>query len=165
MNLRILSSGGWRQCHLVASTPGCGFCGFPFHFETYFVTHKVPQKPFSLTYYQRRKSVKLKSAVRRGWPSIQWNHSAELEPGNQTRAVSLHQQNGPAAGIPACRRSDITSPLLLKQTPWLSYFLAPTDCFPFRFSLVHISISRLCILLPLLLKYCFFLSFFFKDPF
>lgn len=60
------------------------------------------------------------------------------------------------AGIPACRPSHITNPLLIKQTLLLSYFLAPTDCFPFRFSVVHISISRFCILLLLLLKYCFF---------
>lgn len=100
---------GWRLCHFGGLYSGLRFLWIPFSSWDVCVTYKVPQKPFSLMYYQRRKSVKLNSAV----PQIKWNHSAELEPWNQTGAVSFHLQNGPESLLsdlhtspPACYETD-----------------------------------------------------------
>lgn len=144
-------SSGWGQWHLIS---GLSFLWIPFASWDLCVTYKVPQKPFSVMYYHRRKSVKLKSAVGRGVATNQvksfgWSCAREPNWGSSILPTKMV----------ACRPSHITHPWIIKQTLLFRYFLAPTGCFLFRFSVANISISRLCILLLLLLKYCFFLSF------
>lgn len=136
---------------------GWVFLWIPFASWDICVTYKVPQKPLSVMYYHRRKSVKLKSAGERGVATNQvksfyWTWAREPNWGSSILPAKLV----------ACRPLHITHPLLIKQTLLFRYVLAPTGCFLFRFSVAHISISRVCILLLLLLKYCFFL---FKIPF
>lgn len=99
------------------------------------------------------------------WIGLTRYYSAELEPGRQIRAVSFHMQNGLAGWNSCLRAFTHHQPPAHKTTLLFSYFLAPTGCFPFRFPADHFffSISRLCILLWVLQKYCFF--FFLKLSF
>lgn len=132
---------GWMQWHFGGFYPGLRFLWVPLSSWDICVTYKVSQKPFSFIHYQRRKPVKLKSAVGRGWSPIKWNLSAELEPGNQTRAVSFHIQNGPAGWTPCLQTFIHHQPLAHKTDhllviPWhplaafLLDFLLPIFQYP-----------------------------------
>lgn len=124
------------------------------------MTYKSPSETIFFNALSEKEICQIKICGRKGG-SHQSSEIILLNLSQGTKLGQYHFTNKMAlrAGVPAYRPSHITNPLLIKQTPLLSYFLAPTDCFPFRFFVVHISISRLCILLLLLLKYCFFLFF------
>lgn len=136
-----------RQWHFGGLYSELSFLWIPFSSWDICVAYKVPQERFSLMYYYRRKSVKLKSVFGRG---VATNQVKSFDWTWNWGSIILFTK------MAAYRPSHMINPLLIKETPLFGYFLAPTGCFPFRFSVAHISISHLSILLLLLLKYCFF---------